>query len=76
MLLVPRGFAHGFVALTDGATVLYHVSQFHAPGSERGARHDDPAFGIQWPVPVRLVADKDRAWPDFTGRRLQERSSA
>ncbi|TFZ08068.1 dTDP-4-dehydrorhamnose 3,5-epimerase [Ramlibacter humi] len=75
MLLVPKGFAHGFVTLTDDASVLYHVSQFHAPGTERGARHDDPAFGIDWPVPIRLIADKDRAWPDFAGN-AQERSSA
>lgn len=67
MLLVPQGFAHGFITLTDDAVVCYQVSAFHAPGAERGARHDDPAFGIAWPVPVAVIADKDRAWPDFPG---------
>lgn len=65
MLLVPKGFAHGFVTLTDDAVVMYQVSEFYAPGAEGGARHDDPAFGIDWPVPVRAVSEKDAAWPRF-----------
>jgi dTDP-4-dehydrorhamnose 3,5-epimerase len=65
MLLVPKGFAHGFVTLTDDAAVTYQVSAFYAPQSEGGARHDDPAFGIRWPVPVREMSDKDRNWPAF-----------
>jgi len=65
MLLVPRGFAHGFVTLTDDAVVSYQVSAFYTPGAERGARHDDPAFGIEWPVPVLGMSDKDRNWPAF-----------
>jgi dTDP-4-dehydrorhamnose 3,5-epimerase len=64
-LLVPKGFAHGFVTLSDVAAVHYLMSQFHAPAAARGARHDDPAFGIRWPVPVREMSDKDRGWPDF-----------
>lgn len=65
MLLVPKGFAHGFVTLSDDAAVTYQVSAFYSPKSERGARHDDPAFGIRWPVPVLDMSDKDRNWPDF-----------
>lgn len=65
MLLVPRGFAHGFVTLSDDAAVTYQVSAFYAPGAERGARWDDPAFGIAWPVPVLDMSDKDRSWPAF-----------
>jgi dTDP-4-dehydrorhamnose 3,5-epimerase len=65
MLLVPKGFAHGFVALTDDAMVNYLVSEFYTPGAEGGARHDDPAFAIQWPVPVLTMSDRDRSWPDF-----------
>jgi dTDP-4-dehydrorhamnose 3,5-epimerase len=65
MLLVPKGFAHGFVALTDHAVVSYQMSEFHEPAAARGARHDDPAFGIRWPVPVEHMSDKDRSWPDF-----------
>jgi len=65
MLLVPKGFAHGFVTLSDDAAVTYQVSAYYAPPSERGARWDDPAFGIEWPVPVRDMSDKDRNWPAF-----------
>jgi dTDP-4-dehydrorhamnose 3,5-epimerase len=65
MLLVPKGFAHGFVALSDNATVLYQMSEFYTPGAERGARHDDPAFAIKWPVLATEMLEKDRAWPDF-----------
>jgi dTDP-4-dehydrorhamnose 3,5-epimerase len=67
MLLVPEGFAHGFVTLTDDAAVTYQVSAFYTPSAERGARHDDPAFAIAWPVPVLDMSDKDRSWPDFVG---------
>jgi dTDP-4-dehydrorhamnose 3,5-epimerase len=65
MLLVPKGFAHGFVTLSNDATVCYQMSQFYTPGAERGARHDDAAFGIEWPVPVTDMSEKDRSWPDF-----------
>ena len=65
MLLVPKGFAHGFVSLTDDAAVTYQVSAFYAPGSEGGARWNDPAFKIEWPVPVLDMSDKDRNWPDY-----------
>jgi dTDP-4-dehydrorhamnose 3,5-epimerase len=75
MLLVPQGFAHGFVTLTDDAAVHYLMSQFYAPNAARGARYDDAAFGIEWPVPVRDMSDKDRTWPDFA-RDAGERVSA
>ena len=65
MLLVPKGFAHGFVTLSDDAAVTYQVSAFYAPKSEGGARWNDPAFAIEWPVPVLDMSDKDRNWPDF-----------
>ena len=65
MLLVPKGFAHGFVTLTDDASVNYQVSEFYTPAAERGARHDDPAFDIAWPIPVLDMSDKDRSWPAF-----------
>jgi dTDP-4-dehydrorhamnose 3,5-epimerase len=65
MLLVPKGFAHGFVTLTDDAAVSYQMSNFYAPAAGRGARHDDPAFGIAWPVSVSDMSEKDRSWPDF-----------
>lgn len=65
MLLVPKGFAHGFVSLSDDAAVTYQVSAFYTPEAEAGARYDDPAFGIRWPVPVLDMSDKDRRWPAY-----------
>ncbi len=65
MLLVPKGFAHGFVTLTDDVAVSYQVSEFYTPGAERGIRYDDPAFGIEWPCPILSLSDKDAAWPAY-----------
>ena len=65
MLFVPRNFAHGFITLTDNTEANYMVSQFYAPGSELGIRWNDPQFGIQWPVDVRVISEKDASWPDF-----------
>lgn len=65
MMYAPRGFAHGFMSLTDDVEVIYMASSFYAPGSERGVRFDDPRVGISWPIPPREVTDKDRSWPDL-----------
>lgn len=67
MLFVPESFGHGFLTLKDHTEVTYMVSQFYAPGSERGIRWNDPSFGIQWPVEVRVMSDKDAAWEDYQG---------
>ena len=64
MLYVPVGFAHGFQTLADDTDVTYQVSHPYTPGSEGGLRHDDPAFGIAWPLPVSVISEKDAAWPD------------
>jgi dTDP-4-dehydrorhamnose 3,5-epimerase len=46
--------------------VFYQVTQYYTPGSERGVRWDDPAFGIDWPeAACRVVSPKDRSWPAF-----------
>jgi dTDP-4-dehydrorhamnose 3,5-epimerase len=66
MVYAPRGFAHGFLSLTDDVEVIYMSSAFYTPGSERGVRFDDPHVGIEWPIPPVEVSDKDRAWPDLT----------
>jgi dTDP-4-dehydrorhamnose 3,5-epimerase len=66
-LYIPQGFAHGFQTLTDDVEMLYLISAFYEPGAACGVRYDDPAFGIAWPLPVAVMSDKDRAWPDFTG---------
>lgn len=58
---IPRGFAHGFLVLSDLAVFAYKCDEFYHPEDEGGYRYDDPAFGIQWPdpgVPV-LLSEKD-----------------
>ena len=62
-LYVPQMFAHGYQALTDGAEVLYLVGEYYTPAAERGLRHDDPALGLSWPLPVTELSPKDAAWP-------------
>jgi dTDP-4-dehydrorhamnose 3,5-epimerase len=68
-LYVPPLCAHGYQTLTDEAEVFYQVSEFYAPGHERGARFNDPALGIEWPLPVSLISEKDRTWPLLTALR-------
>ncbi len=66
MLYVPEGFAHGFQTLEDDTEAFYQVSEFYAPGAERGLRWNDPALGIEWPLPDDpIVSEKDHTWPDF-----------
>jgi dTDP-4-dehydrorhamnose 3,5-epimerase len=62
-MYVPKGFAHGYQALNDGASVLYMVSAFYAPQSEGGLRFDDPKLAIVWPRAVADVSGKDAKWP-------------
>lgn len=66
-LYVPEMFAHGYLALTDGAEVVYQVGEFYSPGYERGIRYDDPEFGIEWPIPITVISEKDSKWPPFEG---------
>ena len=62
-MYVPKGFAHGYQALSDGATAFYMVSSFYAPEFEGGLRFDDPKLSIQWPRKISDLSDKDAKWP-------------
>lgn len=66
-LYIPKGFAHGFQTLRDHTEINYLISAFYAPEAGAGVRYDDPAFAINWPLPVSAISDKDKAWPDFEG---------
>jgi dTDP-4-dehydrorhamnose 3,5-epimerase len=65
MLYIPEGCAHGFQTLEDDTELLYLMSEFHAPEQARGARFDDPAFGVAWPLPAECLSEADRSWPAF-----------
>lgn len=59
---IPRGFAHGFVVLSEEAIFTYKVDNPYAPQSEASIRFDDPTIGIQWPLPAGelLLSPKDQ----------------
>ncbi len=62
-LFIPRGFAHGFLTLTDDAEVLYLIDVPHHAEAARGARWDDPQFAIAWPFPPWVISERDADWP-------------
>jgi dTDP-4-dehydrorhamnose 3,5-epimerase len=61
LLYVPRGFAHGFVVLSNEADVVYKVDAEYSPEHERGVLWNDPDVGIRWPIdrPVMIKKDLD-----------------
>ncbi len=64
--LIPRGFAHGFVTLTDDVEFLYRVDNFYAPDHEASIRYDDPEIGVDWGFKQGekpILAAKDEAAP-------------
>jgi dTDP-4-dehydrorhamnose 3,5-epimerase len=66
-LFIPAGFAHGFLTLTDDAALEYMMDVPFAPGFGRGARWNDPRFGIAWPAAPAVISERDATWPDCDG---------
>ncbi|MEZ7195945.1 dTDP-4-dehydrorhamnose 3,5-epimerase [Pseudodesulfovibrio karagichevae] len=62
-LLIPEGFAHGFQTLEPDTELLYFHTDFYTPDCEGGVRHDDPALGIKWPLPVCDLSARDKNHP-------------
>ncbi len=64
-LFIPRGFAHGFLVLSDEAVFTYKVDNVYAPQAEAGIRWNDPDIGINWPIDpaVVITSSKDLAHP-------------
>jgi dTDP-4-dehydrorhamnose 3,5-epimerase len=58
-IYIPRGFAHGYLALSERVQFLYKCSDLYHPEDERGIRWDDPQIGISWNVTNPIVSDKD-----------------
>jgi dTDP-4-dehydrorhamnose 3,5-epimerase len=65
MLYVPERCAHGCQALEDDTEIYYMASAPYTPGAAFGVRHDDPAFGINLPLPPTCVSLQDRSWTLF-----------
>lgn len=64
-ILVPKGFAHGFLTLEDNTEVVYKVTDSYSPSHDRSIRYDDPQINIDWPTEGLdlVLSDKDRVAP-------------
>ncbi len=62
-LLVPKGFAHGYMTLEPGTEFLYKVDAYYDPQREGGLRWNDPTLGVDWPRCEPFVAERDANWP-------------
>jgi dTDP-4-dehydrorhamnose reductase/dTDP-4-dehydrorhamnose 3,5-epimerase len=58
-LLVPKGFAHGFLTLTDDVEVQYKVDEYYSPECDRSVRFDDPQIGVEWGIDEPILSEKD-----------------
>ncbi len=65
MIYVPKGFAHGFITLSDDVEVTYMVTQSYSRENERGILWNDPLFGIEWPTSNPILSEKDAKHPLF-----------
>ena len=62
-VFVPAGVAHGYQTLADDTAFMYMTDHFFTAGFEKGVRYDDPIAGIDWPLPPRDLAERDKRWP-------------
>jgi dTDP-4-dehydrorhamnose 3,5-epimerase len=59
-LYIPKGFAHGFLTLEENTEILYQISDTFMPLAVAGFAWNDPSIGISWPMPPRILSEKDR----------------
>ncbi|RYZ77820.1 MAG: dTDP-4-dehydrorhamnose 3,5-epimerase [Proteobacteria bacterium] len=72
-LLIPRGFAHGFLTLSETAVFSYKCDNLYSKAHDRGIRFDDPEIAINWPAPVSqfIISEKDKALPKISEIRKE-----
>ena len=64
-LYVPERFAHGYQTLVDATETSYLVGTAYTPEAEGGLAFDDHRLGLDWPLPVSEISEKDRGWPQL-----------
>jgi dTDP-4-dehydrorhamnose 3,5-epimerase len=64
-LYIPPGIGHGFQTLVDDTELFYQMTEYYVPDLAAGVRWDDPAFGIEWPIPDPIISPRDSSFPDF-----------
>lgn len=64
-LFVPEGIAHGFQTLEHNTEVFYMMGTPFVASAAAGVRWDDPSFKIKWPLPIKLISDRDQAFKNF-----------
>jgi len=62
-LFIPKGFAHGFLTLTDDVEIMYKCDAFYAPEYDGGIRFDDPDLGVDWGIRNPILSEKDKNAP-------------
>lgn len=60
---IPRGFAHGFLTLTDNVTFCYKADNLYSKECDRSVRFDDPAIGVDWGITDPILSEKDQKAP-------------
>lgn len=63
MIFIPKGFAHGFVTLTDDVEVLYKVDEYYSKEDDRSIRYDDESIGVNWSIEHPILSQKDQNAP-------------
>lgn len=62
-LFIPRGFAHGFLTLTDNVEFTYKVDNYYDKASDRGIIFNDPEIGVDWRIAAPILSEKDKSNP-------------
>jgi dTDP-4-dehydrorhamnose 3,5-epimerase len=65
-LYLPRGVAHGFITLVDGAELFYQITAPYRADTQHGVRWNDPAFAIDWPLTPTVISRRDQEFPDYS----------
>ena len=62
-LYIPKGFAHGYITLTDDVQLLYFMDEFYYPKLSKGIKWNDTKINIKWPYSPKIISEKDKNLP-------------